>query len=195
MNDLNAGKVLFPTFSEASNVASKMRRNTESPLTVYKVGEKWAVGGTHMRNINQRKTIKSFDEIKLLLDPFKRSGDDLSVDEYISDIELESINNQSVGNGFGDDFILINVSIRCGNEIGMSKSNFNSYLVLEVANAKSSHLIKMGGKFARHIPLIKRQAESLINHPIIWHTWNNSSSSWGSNDWFYRIEKSPIDKI
>jgi hypothetical protein len=193
MNDLNAGKVLFSTFSEASNVAAKMRRANGSPLTVYKVGDKWAIGGAHLRTDKQRRTIKSFDEIKLLLDPFKNSDDDLSVDDYINDIEIESMNNQSIGNGFGDNFILKNVSIRYGNEIGMSKSNFNSYLVLEVVNAKSSHMIKMGGKFARHIPLIKRQADSLINQPIIWHTWNNSSSSWGTNDWFYRIEKLPID--
>jgi hypothetical protein len=47
----------------------------------------------------------------------------------------------------------------------------------------------MGGNFGPHIPLIQRQAGSLINSAVVWHTWNSSTSSWGADAWFYRIEK------
>jgi hypothetical protein len=71
----------------------------------------------------------------------------------------------------------------------MSANNKNTYLVLTLTKAQEELTLKMGGNFSRHIPLVKKQAESLVGNTVYWHTWNSKTSSWGSNEWFYLIER------
>ena len=51
-------------------------------------------------------------------------------------------------------------------------------------------ILKMGGRFESHIPLIKKQAEKLIGNSVVWHTWNSKirKTNWSSDSWFYLIE-------
>ena len=183
------GKKLFDSYAEAEKVAAKMSRTHNEGFNVYKVGTQWAIGGVHTKNVQRKQKIKSFDDIRILLDEFKESEDDYSVEDYISQIENDSISKESSIQGVADEWTLKTVSLKLGREIGMAQTNDKTYLVLSLMKGEQNLMLKMGGNFSRHIPLIKRQAESLINSAIVWHTWNSNTSSWGADAWFYRLEK------
>ena len=186
INDI--GKKLYDTYSEAEKIAEKMSRTHNEGFNVYKVEDKWAVGGVHIKKNNKQK-IKSFDDLRIILNEFMSNADDTSVEDYIEDIENDLQSKESSIQGENTDWILKDVKILLGKEIGMSLNNSNSYLVLFLEKGLEKILLKMGGNFSPHIPLIQRQANSLINSNIIWHTWNSKSSNWQENAWFYRIEK------
>lgn len=187
-NYINDEKKLFASFSEAEKVAEKMSRTHNEGFNVYKVHDMWAVGGVHLKNNNKQK-IKSFDDLRIILNEFVSDKDDSSVDDYIKVIENDLQDNENTIQGENTDWILKDIKILLGKEIGMSVNNNNSYLVLFIERGHEKLSIKMGGNFSSHIPLIQRQANSLINSKIIWHTWNSKSSNWKENAWFYRIEK------
>jgi hypothetical protein len=189
--DLDDGKQLFDSRSDAEKVAQKMSRNKDAPFTVYKVGSKWAVGGVHTKAVQKKQKVKSLDEIKLLLKDF--AEDESSIDDYITEIENEALEKESTIQGEVDEWILREVNLKFGCDIGMSATNKKTYLVLDLEKGKDKLMLKMGGNFSRHIPLIKRQADSLKNSSIVWHTWNSNTSNWGSDAWFYRIEAKDQD--
>lgn len=188
---LDEGKKLFSNYAEAKSVADKMSRSHNQGFNVYKVDDMWAVGGVHTKSIKQKKKVKSLDEIRFLLDEFKDSDDDTSVDDYIKEVESESLVSDSSIEGESEDWILANVSLKPGHEIGMSESNFKSYLVLILKKNDEEMMLKMGGRFSTHIRLIQRQAGKLIGKSVIWHTWNSNvrKTSWRSDSWFYMIEE------
>jgi hypothetical protein len=189
MTNINEGKKLFATYSEANKVAESMSRIHKEGFEAYKVGNEWAVGGVHTKAIHKKQKVKSFDDIRILLDEFKDSESDTSVEEYISDIVADSVNKESSIQGENFDWILKDVDLKLGRDIGMAASNDKKYLVLMLEKGLEKLTLKMGGNFSRHIPLIKKQAESLKDSAVIWHTWNSSTSSWGTDSWFYRLEK------
>lgn len=184
--DLNDGKQLFDSRSDAEKVALKMSRSKDSAFTVYKVGNKWAVGGVHTKAVQKKQKVKSLDDIRLLLKEF--TEDESSIDDYITEIENEALGKESTIQGDLDEWVLKEVDLKFGSDIGMSPTNKKTYLVLDLVKGNDKLMLKMGGNFGRHIPLIKRQAESLKNSSVVWHTWNSKTSNWGSNAWFFRIE-------
>ncbi len=185
INDI--GKKLYDTYSEAEKIAEKMSRTHKEGFNVYKVEDKWAVGGVHIKKNNKQK-IKSFDDLRIILNEFMSGEDDSSVEDYIEEIENDLQSKESTIQGLTDEWILKSVSLKLGRDIGMLQTNDKNYLVLFLENNDQKLMLKMGGNFSRHIPLIKRQAESLIESAVLWHTWNSSTSSWAKDTWFYRIE-------
>jgi hypothetical protein len=127
--------------------------------------------------------------MRALLYEYKESDDDTSVEDYVREIELESKTKVSSLQGDTSTWVLKNVDVKLGCDIGMSPNNRNSYLVLNLEKGTEKVMLKMGGKFARHIPLVKKQAEDLVDCEVIWHTWNNAQSNWESNQWFYLLEQ------
>lgn len=192
MTNIDEGKRLYTSFDEAQMAAAKMSRKHNEGFNVYKVGNQWAIGGVHTQSIQRKQKFNSFDALRVLLDSFKESEEDTSVEDYIADIETDSLAKESSVLGETDDWVLNEVSLKLGRDIGMSHANNKTYLVLSLTNGTQKLILKMGGNFCPHIPLIQRQAESLINSPVVWHTWNNSSSNWDSDAWFYRIEKKNV---
>ena len=186
--DLNIGKTLFASFTEAEKVAVKMRRTHKEAYTPYKVGTQWAVGGLHTTPINKKIKVRSLDDIRALLYQYKESEEDNSVEEYIAEIESESKGKATSVQGEDKKWILKTVDIKLGCDIQMSVNNRNQYLVLNLEKDKQKITLKMGGKFSRHIPLMQKKALDLIDSEVIWHTWNNPSSNWGVNEWFYLIQ-------
>jgi hypothetical protein len=189
MTNIDGGKKVYTSYSEAEKVAAKMARTHNEGFNVYKVGNQWAVGGVHTKSERKKQKFNSFDALRVLLNSFKESEEDSSVDDYIAEIESESLVKESSTKGETDDWTLNDVSLRLGRDIGMAPTNIKTYLVLSLGNGAQKLILKMGGNFAPHIPLIQRQAESLVNSAVVWHTWNSSSSNWGTDEWFYRIEK------
>lgn len=189
MTNINEGKKLFATYSEANKVAASMSRTHKEGFEAYKVGNEWAVGGVHTKTIHKKPKVNAFEDIRILLEEFKESANDTSVEDYISEIEFDSQSKESTIQGVADVWILKSVDMQLGRDIGMSQTNDKNYLVLALEKGSQKLMLKMGGNFSRHIPLIKRQAESLLNSAVVWHTWNSSTSNWGNDAWFYRLEK------
>jgi hypothetical protein len=184
--DLDIGKKLFDSFAEAEKVAVSMRRSHKEAFKAYRVGNQWAVGGVHVKSSNKKVKVTSLDDIRALLYEYKESEEDTSVEDYIAEIANESTSKTSSIQGESDDWLLRKVELKFGHEIhGMSANNKNTYLVLTLTKAKEELTLKMGGNFSRHIPLVKKQAESLVGNTVFWHTWNSKTSTWGSNEWFY----------
>ena len=185
---IDDGKQLYDTFTEAQRIAEKMSRSHGGAYQPYKIGSSWAVGGIHLKTL--QKKVKSFDDIRLLLEDFRESDEDNSVEDYINDIETTALTNVSVVKGESDSWILEKVALKQGCELGMSPSNVKTYLALFLYKNGDKLTLKMGGQFSSHIPLIKKQCECLINQAVVWHTWNSSiqKTNWGSDEWFYRIQ-------
>ncbi len=182
------GKRLYSSYSEAQKEAERLTHKHKQGFQTYKVGSNWAVGGVHMK---KSKKIKSLEDLHQLLDVYKESDDDSSVDAYISEIEKESLVSDSEEIGASQLWILQDVSLRLGCDIGMAITNKTTYLVLTLKQNNETLILKMGGKFSKHIPLVKRQCDSLKFKSIRWHTWNSKirNSNWQSNEWFYLIEE------
>ena len=153
MMNINEGKKLFATYSEAAKVAESMSRAHKEGFEAYKVGNEWAVGGVHTKAIHKKQKVKSFDDIRILLDEYKESEDDTSVEDYISDIENDLVSKESSIQGENSDWILKDVDLKLGKDINMSPSNLKTYLVLSLEKGKDKMTLKMGGNFSRHIPL------------------------------------------
>ncbi len=187
--NLDIGKQLFDTFSAAERVALSMRRSHKEAYKPYKVGNQWAVGGVHTKSMEKKVKVKSFDDVRALLYEYKESDEDTSVEDYVREIELESKLKISSLQGDTSTWILRNVNTKLGCDIGMSASNRNSYLILELDKGAEKLTLKMGGKFARHIPLVHKHAKDLVDCEVIWHTWNNAHSKWGEYEWFYLLEQ------
>ncbi len=186
--DLNLGKKIFSSFEDAEKAAASMRKSKSEPFKTYKVNGGWAVGGVHLNT--PAKKVKSLSDLKTVLNNLKSSDEDDSVEEYIDLIESES-KSDKINTVFGTEQIwrLISYSEKSGTQLGM-KNNKN-YLVLEITNGTEIKKPKMGGAFEPHIPLMKKIAETLINSPVIWHTWNPKSNpnQWNNDSWFYRLEE------
>lgn len=182
------GKTLHAAYTEAKREAERLSRAHNQGFQPYRVGAMWAVGGMHLRKV---KAVKSFGDLHQLLDPYKVGEVDASVDAYISDIEREGLVSVSEEVGALQKWILVSADTKRGCDIGMSPSNMTVYLVLRLRNAERELQIKMGGKFSAHIPVVKRQCETLLNKSVRWHTWNSTTkqTNWSSDAWFYLIEE------
>ncbi len=192
--DINEGKKRFQSWEEADRVAKRMRNKHGEKYTVYRDGDAWLIGGDNKKTVKSPpRKARSFSDIRQLMYQYKLSDNDTSIDEYVDEIEQEHANKESVDQGYGENWILENAEALPGCEIGMASTNKNIYLRLTLIKGDSQRIhIKMGGAFSRHIPLVKRQAESLLNKPVVWYTWNNRGSSWGEFEWFYRLELSEV---
>jgi hypothetical protein len=183
------GKIVYPSFEDANKVAEKMRKTHHESFTAYRTNDGWCVGGNHTRPVKKNNKVNSLQDMKSLFYDYKLDEDDLSVDDYIEEIQLEERNNKiSVINGNKFDWILKEVEFKYGRELGMN--NDKRYLALTVKNSLDSKLIRMGGAFEKSIDLLYRYALNLKNDAIVWHTWNNPKSpeKWSSDLWFYRID-------
>lgn len=186
--NLDEGKRLYSSYSEAQREADRLTQAHRKGFQAYRVGANWAVGGVHMK---KSKKIKSFEDLHQLLDMYKESDDDASVDAYISEIEKESLVTESEEVGASQNWILRNVSLKYGCDAGLSIHNKKTYLVLELSRDGQNLQLKMGGKFDVHIPLVKKLCDSLKDKAIRWHTWNSKVKkiNWLPNEWFYLIEE------
>ncbi len=186
--DINNGKKLYSTYSEASREAERLTQAHKQGFRAYKVGAQWAVGGVHMK---ERKKIKSFEDLHHLLDIYKESDDDNSIDAYINEIKNESLVSESEEVGVSPNWILQDIALKSGCDIGMSSSNRTIYLVLTLKKEFEEIQLKMGGKFGAHIPLVKKQCEGLIGKSVRWYTWNSKfkKTNWLPNEWFYLVEE------
>ena len=182
------GKRAYASYTEAQREAERLSRAHKQGFQPYRVGSMWAVGGMHVKKL---KTVKSSGDLHQLLDPYKDGDVDASVDAYISDIENEGLVSVSEEVGAHRKWILLSAETECGCDIGMSPSNMTVYLVLSLKRSDQEMQIKMGGKFAVHIPVVKRQCERLLNKSVRWHTWNSAlkQTSWSSDEWFYLVEE------
>lgn len=182
------GKKKYVTYIEAQREAERLTRAHRQGFQPYRVGSMWAVGGMHVKKV---KTVKSLGDLHQLLDPYKDGDVDASVDAYISDIANEGLFSESEEVGAHQKWVLLSAETMRGCDIGMSPSNMTVYLVLTLKKSDQEMHIKMGGKFAVHIPVVKRQCEKLLNKSVRWHTWNSATkrTNWSSDEWFYLIEE------
>lgn len=188
--NLNQGKVAFDSKPEAEKAAQRMHRRHGEAFRVYKLGSgKWAVGGVFIKKRPPKK-VKSLLDIKALYEDYKEFETDTSVEEYVADIQATEVSTGQVGTSHGGDavWILVGHSIKSNEDLGIKK--IGQYLVLEITNGDETVKPKMGGAFSRHIPLMSRIAESLIDKPVLWASWNpkNDPNKWGKDSWFYQLE-------
>lgn len=187
--DYNQGKVVFVTKDEADRVAKKMSQKFSEAFTYYKIDTGWAVGGVFLKKPKKIK-VKSLDEIKDIWKILRESEDDFSIDEYADSVKEKEASNE-VSTTFGEDsvWILVDYSMKTAQELGF-KTN-GKYLVLNITNGIETKHPKMGGAFEKHIPLMIKVADSLVNKAVIWSTWNPiyDPKKWGNNSWFYRLEQ------
>ncbi len=188
--DVNSGKKILSSYEDAERAAKAMRARHNEPFQPVKVDGGWVVGGSQLRTKTPYKRVKSLSDIRALFDDLADSISEADVVEYASQIAAESAAAKvSVVNGDGEHWVLASSAELSGYELGMN--NDTPYLVLTVENGSEKLQIKMGGAFSRHIPLISTQAQSLIGHSIVWHTWNSSRepAKWKRSEWFYLIER------
>lgn len=188
--NLNQGKMAFDSKPEAEKAAQRMHRKYDEAFRVYKLGSgKWAVGGVFIKK-HPPKKVKSLLDIKTLYADYKESDADTCVEEYVADINATEASTGQVGTSHGGDAVwtLVGYSIKSNEDLGIKK--IGQYLVLEITNGEETVTPKMGGAFSRHIPLMSRVAESLIDKPVLWASWNPKSEpdKWGKNSWFYQLE-------
>jgi hypothetical protein len=192
--DANSGKKLYGSYEDAERVAKLMRFRYDEPFKPVKVDEGWVVGGVHLKSKTPYKRVKSLSAIHALFDDQDDLVSETDVSDYANQIATDFASEKvSEINGSGEDWILASSEVLPGSELGMRNST--PYLVLTLKNDKQSLLIKMGGEFRRHIPLVSAQAKSLLGRSIIWHTWNSSrqQTNWKRSEWFYLIE--PADAL
>jgi hypothetical protein len=99
------------------------------------------------------------------------------------------MNKSSLPQGEDGKWVLKSFYMKKGYEFS-DMNNSNDYLTINVSNGIEDKELRMGGKFSRHFPLLLKVADSLLDEPIIWHTWNaaNAPGKWADSVWFYRIE-------
>jgi len=188
-DDLNQGKVVFVSKEEADRAARRMSQKHGEAFSSYKITSGWAVGGVFLKKPKKLK-VKSLNEIKDLWSALREGADDHAIEEYEYSV-LEKVGADEVSTPFGADsvWILTGYSIKNANELGFKTTG--RYLVLDITNGLETKHPKMGGAFERHIPLMTKVAESLMNKAVVWSTWNPSYNpkKWGSNSWFYLLEE------
>ena len=188
--NLDQGKIAFDSKPEAEKAAQRMHRKHGEAFRAYKLDSgKWAVGGIFIKK-RPLKKVKSFLDLKALYQDYKEFEADTSVDEYVTDIQATEVSTGQVGTAHGGDavWVLVGYSIKSNEELGIKK--IGQYLVLEITNGEETVTPKMGGAFSRHIPLMSRIAQTLIDKPVLWASWNPKSdpNKWGKNSWFYQLE-------
>jgi hypothetical protein len=187
--DYNQGKVVFTSKDEAEKVAKKMAQKFSEAFTAYKIDAGWAVGGVFLKKPKKLK-VKSLDEIGDVWKILRENEEDMSFDDYAVSVK-EKENSDEVSTTFGDDsvWILTDHVMKTAEDLGFKKRG--NYLVLTITNGLETKHPKMGGAFERHIPLMTKVADSLVNKAVIWSTWNPSynKTKWGSNSWFYKLEE------
>jgi hypothetical protein len=189
--DANTGKKLFTSYEDADRVAKVMRTRHNEPFQPVKVEGGWVVGGSHLKSKVPYKRVKSFDGIRALFNELTDSVSEDDVVKYANQVATETAPSEVIGEGEG--WRLASKNNMTGRELGMK--NDSTYLVLTLEREGDTLQIQMGGEFARHIPLISLQADSLLGRNIIWHTWNSSRdrTKWDRSKWFYMIE--PVDCV
>lgn len=188
--DDSDGKKRYKTYGEAEKAAKVMRTRENENFQVLKVDGGWVVGGVHINNKTpyKREKVRSLEDIRSLFDNVADSISDADVVEYANTIDTEAVSKVSEVNGCGENWKLQSWAVVSGRQLQMA--NDTSYLVLTVESNERELRIQMGGAFARHIPLISAQAESLRGRSIVWHTWNSARqpTRWERSKWFYLIE-------
>ncbi len=186
--NINDNKITYSSFIKAQKEANRLSKEHNRGFNVYKSGCGWMIGGVH---ITKEKKIKSFANLHQLLDLYKDDENDASVDLFIRDVEQQSVISESEEVGIDLNWILQNVSVKQGFEVGLSAANKKTYLVLDLTQDTNKLRLKMGGKFDVHIPLMKKQCDALISKSVRWHTWNSKSrdTNWLPNEWFYLVEE------
>ncbi|MCC6852176.1 MAG: hypothetical protein IT502_07675 [Rubrivivax sp.] len=187
--DANSGKKLFASYEDADRAAKAMRTRHDEPFRPVKVEGGWVVGGRHLKRLAPYKRVKAFADIPALFAELADSVSENDVAEYANQIRAENAPSEVIGEG--ERWKLISADVQIGKQLGMKSDK--PYLVLTLTREAQTLRIQMGGAFSRHIPLIARQAESLLGRNIIWYTWNpsNDPTKWENNKWFYMIE--PVD--
>jgi hypothetical protein len=186
---MDEGKRPYNSYSEAERARRELMRRLHKPFNVYGKGGTWYVGGVHMKQRVPAKTLKSFDEIKLL---FVEEGpaSDAEVSAYATEIVAETTaGKETIESGSESECVVVAVSLKTGHELLMNNSK--TYLVLDLVVGDKRKQIQMGGAFERHIPLVMKQAHRLKGKSILWHTWNSAAAptKWGHEKWFYMIEE------
>lgn len=187
--NLDEGKKIYASHQEAEQAAKSLRTKLNKNFAVYPTSGGWAVGGVHVNAKQPYKRVKSLLDIKALFDHLDEPVDDPEIERYAALIESESRTEKfSETNGDGEGWVLQSCSIKTGRELMMS--NDNPYLVLRVKNNTDTLDIQMGGAFSPSIPLVSKQAQSLLDRAIVWHTWNSRANPaiWSRSKWFYMIE-------
>jgi len=188
----NQGKFIHLTFSDAEKEAENLRRKFKEPFVIYKSKDGWLVGGAHLKKERKMKRINQFSDLKELFKDIEGNYTDADIENYYETISQEN-SSEKISESSGDEnnWILESVEILKGNLLGMH--NTKLYLTLFLTNSNGDKLrLKMGGAFESSIQLIHRQALSLLQKPIIWHTWNSkykNNNQWSSDAWFYLIEE------
>ena len=188
--NIDQGKVAFESKADAEKVAQQMRKRHDEAFSVYRlVNGKWAIGGVFIKKKPAKKT-RSLLDLKAIWAEYKEYDADTSVDDYVADIQKAEESSNQVGIPHGGDGIwtLVGQTIKTNEQLGIKRQG--SYLVLEITNGIETVHPKMGGAFSRHIPFISRLAETLVDKPVIWSSWNpkNDPNKWGKNSWFYQLE-------
>lgn len=184
----NTGKTSFSNKNDAEAAATKMSRKFSQPFAAYQSKGKWYVGGKFIKHRPQIK-VKGLLDLKEAWQQFQDDQNDPVVNDYIETVEATTAQNTQESMLRGDDGIwtLLGLSEKRGTELGFR--NDKIYLVLEVGNGHETIHLKMGGAFARHIPLMTKVAQSLLDQPIVWSTWNKvGQTQWLENEWFYRLD-------
>ena len=184
----NTGKTSFSNKNDAEAAATKMSRKFSQPFAAYQSKGKWYVGGKFIKHRPKIK-LKGLIDLKEAWQQFQDDQNDSVVNDYIKTVETTTAENTQESMLKGDDGIwtLLGLSEKRGTELGFR--NDKIYLVLEVGNGHETINLKMGGAFARHIPLMKKVAHSLLDQPVVWSTWNKvGQTQWLENEWFYRLD-------
>jgi hypothetical protein len=187
--DADYQKVKFESFSQADKAAKALRAKNNENYAVYKKDNGWFVGGVSKSIKTPYKRIRSFDDIKALFNEIEEPVDASDISLYAEIIESEKkLDKVTQTSGADEGWHLRKCEIKTGRELGMA--NNSQYLVLLVEKSDAQAEIKMGGAFSPAIPLIQKQAQTLIGRPIVWHTWNSKArpTQWKNSDWFYMIE-------
>ena len=188
--NFDEGKKVFKTFKEAEHAASRMRGRHSEGFKPYKVDGGWAVGGIHMKAKMPYNRVKSFEDIQALFAHLSEPIDEAEIKVYEASITSELATGKASSISGGDDqWILESYSIKTGWELEMR--NEKQYLVLSLRNSTKSMQIMMGGAFSPSIPLVSKQAASLVGKAIVWHTWNSKGNpdQWSTSKWFFMIEE------
>lgn len=190
---MDEGKRQYGSYLEAQRACQYLIKKKRAPFTVYGSNRVWYVGGVHMKQRDATKRLKSFEDIKqLFAEDLDEQLSEGQVDAYASDVVADSeAGMETIESGSEAECILREASLQTGRELGMNNSN--AYLVIDVDVGDDRKQILMGGAFARHIPVVMKQAKRMKGKPIVWYTWNPSggAKTWGHERWFYMIEERP----
>jgi len=187
--NMNQGKISFSNPNDADNAAKRMSRKYSEAFTTYR-GKNglWYVGGVFAKHKSKIK-FNSFTDLKNAWAQYLDHENDDAVDNYIMDVsnKLDQNAEDSVDRGTDAVWTLVGLEEKIGLDLGFR--NTSIYLVLEITNGITTINPKMGGAFGRHIPLMRKVAQDLIDKPVVWATWNKKGSTqWTRDEWFYKLD-------